>query len=155
MIFHLSYDFGEEECQKSLNHHTPKEECTVSYNDLDYAVKNCKALAPVEWIQMMNQPDEQFLDAHQIYFAKSDLHSAFKILPILPTQRPFLMYKVWHPISGRTYWFVEKTLPFGASVSCAKFTLFSESLRHIVEHETGNFYQITNYLDDFLFIARS
>ena len=33
LIFHLSYDFGEEE--QSLNHHTPEEICTVKYNDID------------------------------------------------------------------------------------------------------------------------
>ena len=77
------------------------------------------------------------------------------ILPILPSQRSLLVYKTKHTVSGRTYWFVEKTLLSGASVSCARFQLFSESLRHIVEQTTGNFYQITNYLDDFLFVARS
>ena len=38
LIFHLSYDFGDSESQKSVNHFTPEEVCTVKYNDLDYAV---------------------------------------------------------------------------------------------------------------------
>ena len=153
MIFHLSYDFADE--RRSLNFYTPREECTVTYNDLDYAVKTCRYLSSVHWSQMMNDPDNEFLNEHQIFFAKSDLRSAFKILPILPSQRCFLIYKAKHPVSGRTYWFVEKTLPFGASVSCKRFQLFSESLKHIVEHQTGNFFQVTNYLDDFLFVART
>ena len=36
LIFHLSYEFSETE--KSLNYHTPKEKCSVKYNDLDEAV---------------------------------------------------------------------------------------------------------------------
>ena len=37
LIFHLSYDF--KSGFKSLNFHTPKEICTVRYNDLDHAVR--------------------------------------------------------------------------------------------------------------------
>ena len=44
LIFHLSYDFGPEERSKSINHHTPAELCSVRYNDLDHAVKNCLRL---------------------------------------------------------------------------------------------------------------
>ena len=102
----------------------------------------------------MGNVDDNYLNQHQIYFAKSDLRSAFKILPILPTQRHLLIYKAKHPVSRKMYWFVEKTLPFGASISCAKFQLFSDSLRHILEYATGQHDRVTNYLDDFLFIAR-
>ena len=154
MIFHLSYDFGPEWHQKSLNFHTPEELCSVKYNDLDFAVKTCLKLCPARWQDLINA-DKKTIDENQIFFAKSDLRSAFKILPIQPSQRCFLIYKARHPGSQRFYWFVEKTLPFGASVSCAKFQLFSESLKHIIEYVTGNFYQVTNYLDDFLFIERS
>ena len=38
LIFHLSYNFGEDESQMSLNYHTPSEMCTVKYKDIDYAV---------------------------------------------------------------------------------------------------------------------
>ena len=37
LIFHLSYNF--KDGFKSLNHHTPKEKCTVKYKDLDHAVR--------------------------------------------------------------------------------------------------------------------
>ena len=48
LIFHLSYDFDEN--RQSVNYHTPKEWCTVKYNDLDYAIKTCLNLigAPVQ-----------------------------------------------------------------------------------------------------------
>ena len=38
LIFHLSYDFPD---FKSVNHYIPKELCSVSYRDLDTAVKRC------------------------------------------------------------------------------------------------------------------
>ena len=44
LIFHLSYDFGTEMHQKSLNYFTPDEDCTVKYRDLDYAVETCLSL---------------------------------------------------------------------------------------------------------------
>ena len=154
MIFHLSYDFGDEDRQRSLNYHTPQELCTVKYNDLDYAIKTCMTICPVMWDEIA-LGDDEFLNQHQIYFSKSDLRSAFKILPILPAQRNLLLYKARHPQSNQIFWFAEKTLPFGASVSCARFQLFSDSLKHIVEFVTGQYFQVTNYLDDFLFIART
>ena len=40
LIFHLSYDFGETEAEKSINYHTPDELCTVKYHDIDYAVRS-------------------------------------------------------------------------------------------------------------------
>ena len=52
-------------------------------------------------------------------------------------------------------YFLEKNLPFGASISCSVFQIFSDSLRHIAEFLTGKTYQITNYLDDFLMIELS
>ena len=35
IIFHLSFNFPGE---KSINHHTPQDECTVKYRDLDHAI---------------------------------------------------------------------------------------------------------------------
>ena len=44
LIFHLSFDFGVEEGDKSINFHTPNSLCTVRYNDLDAAIKSCLLL---------------------------------------------------------------------------------------------------------------
>ena len=62
-----------------------------------------------------------------------------------------------HPISGLVYYFIDKCLPFGSSISCALFQKFSDCLNFLgqwrirltllVEPE------ITNYLDDFLLMA--
>ena len=51
-------------------------------------------------------------------------------------------------------YFVEKCLPFGASISCSHYQRFSNALRYLLEHRTGNDGKaVTNYLDDFLFLA--
>ena len=62
--------------------------------------------------------------------------------------------KAEDPFSGEIFFFVDKNLPFGASISCSLFTAFSESLKHLIEFRTGHEMFVTNYLDDFLFIAK-
>ena len=62
LIFHLSYDF--KSGNKSLNHHTPQNLCSVHYNDIDYAVKTS-----FKW-----------KGKNGVYYAKTDLKSAFRIL---------------------------------------------------------------------------
>ena len=58
-------------------------------------------------------------------------------------------------MTGRFLFFSEKNLPFGASISCARFQLFSDCLKHIMEHALSGRYVITNYLDDFLFMGET
>ena len=52
-------------------------------------------------------------------------------------------------------YFIDKCLPFGASVSCSHYQRFSNALKHLALYRIGNKEgkAITNYLDDFLFIA--
>ena len=144
LIFHLSYNFGgaDEVNKKSFNHHTPKEYCTVKYKDLDYAIKQCLEL----------QKREDFLG--EIFYSKSDLKSAFRLVPLKNSQIKWLCMKAINPRTKVYQYFVDKSLPFGASISCALFTKFSDSLRHLSEYVSGR-YTITNYLDDFLFISDS
>ena len=49
-------------------------------------------------------------------------------------------------------YFIDKAMPFGASISCRNFQRFSNALKHIVERLNNIQSSITNYLDDFLFI---
>ena len=158
LIFHLSYNFGREENKFSLNHFTPTDWCTVKYNDLDYAVRTClnvgnqvRDLARHQDQELQQIVGREVLSS--IYLSKSDVQSAFRILPILPKQRCWLLMMAKNPNDGATEYFVEKNLPFGASVSCAQFTILSEALKHIIEFNTGRFHTVTNYLDDFLFIG--
>ena len=52
---------------------------------------------------------------------------------------------------GKFISFVDKCLPFGASISCAIFQDFSDSVAAIFVHRTGQ--QTVNYLDDYFFAA--
>ena len=150
LIFHLSYDFGTEAEieKKSINFHMPKNLCTVKYNDLDCTVKQCLQL--LRYAQKHKSP---------LYFSKSDCSHAFRILPVRVKDRKFLAMKARHPVTLEWWYFVDKCLPFGASISCSLFQEFSVALRHITEWKlkiTINFHippATMNYLDDFLFIA--
>ena len=59
--------------------------------------------------------------------------------------------KARSPIDHQWYYFVDKCLPFGASISCALFQKVSDAVSYLVTHKTGKI--IINYLDDYLFAA--
>ena len=144
LIFHLSYDF---EHYKSVNYYIPQKLCTVQYKDLDHAVKNCLRL--LEY--MPNSP---------IWMGKTDLSSAFRVLPLSKKCWFLLVMMVKDPVTGKTCFFVDKCLPFGSSISCALFQSFSDDLAHLLNFDTRHmrltiFFPITNYLDDFWFLALS
>ena len=140
-----------------MNFHTPEFLCKVKYNDLDHAIKNCLKLLQSgtidigEW-QWAHQRTQEGI-VKLIYYSKTDIKSAFRLVPILPSQRGLLLMRAKNPKTNRIAYFADKCLPFGASISCSRFTEFSESLRHIIEVQTGRYFTVTNYLDDFLFIA--
>ena len=144
LIFHLSYDFGPENHQKSLNYHTPKKLCEVKYRDLDHAVHNCLKLK-----------DTLLHEQFGLFGGKTDLTSAFRLVPLLVRQRRWMIMKATNPMTGKEQFFVDNNMPFGASRSCAIFSEFSDCLMHIVERSYGKKFTITNYLDDYLFIETS
>ena len=137
LIFHLSYNFSEND--RSVNECTPDEFCSVKYKDLEFAIKTCLRL-------------QRLTNSKRIFYSKTDLMSAFRILPLKKDQYCWLLLKAYHPVTGILYLFVEKNLPFGASSSCKLFQEFSDSLRHLIETITHTKWQTTNYLDDFLFV---
>ena len=138
LIFHLSFDFGEHKNDKSLNYFTPKDICTVKYNDLDHAIRCCLAAS------------SRSADG-SVWLSKTDLRSAFRMLLVRSQDWPWLVFKAENPETGKYIYFVDKCLPFGASISCALFQKFSNALRHILSSITNKMYAVTNYLDDFLF----
>ena len=83
---------------------------------------------------------------------KSDAKSAFRILPLSRKSWPWLIMKARDPRTNQWCYFVEKCLPFGASISCAHFQRFSNALCHLAKYKSRSD-NITNYLDDFLFMA--
>ena len=54
-------------------------------------------------------------------------------------------------LDGLWYYFVDKCLAFGASISCSHFQKFSDAIAHVIRHKTGK--DLVNYLDDYLFVA--
>ena len=129
LIFHLSYPRE----GNSVNSGIPAEYCTVKYPDFEDVVKLCM---------------QQGVPCHT---EKSDMSMAFHNVPLRPDMWPLLVLKAKHPITGVTYFFVDKCLPFGASISCAIFQDFSDSVAHLVTYRTGE--PLINYLDDFFFAA--
>ena len=55
------------------------------------------------------------------------------------------------PFDNQGYFFINKCLPFGASINCAHFQEFSDAVAFIMQNKTKK--QPINYLDDFLFIT--
>ena len=101
LIFHLSYDFGTEKEQKSLNYHTPKEECSVRYNDLDDAIAKCLEVkkegqtvfdeidTQTDWqnnikekeaIKIESRAQNGSKSSKPIYLGKSDIKSVFRLV---------------------------------------------------------------------------
>ena len=142
LIFHLSYDFNEGE-GRSFNFYTPKDICSVKYRDLDCAVKD-------SLFNLRDADPEEI-----IYYGKTDLKSAFRLVPGRPSQYCWLILKAKDPISGKYMYFVDKCMPFGASISCTLFTDLSNCLRFLVIKKTGIPRSVSNYLDDYLFMALS
>ena len=79
LIFHLSYNFGEEIENKSIIFHTLAELCKVSFNDLDHVIRNCLRLLS----------NCQNSSKTNLFFGKTDCSSGFRIIPTLPKQKFF------------------------------------------------------------------
>ena len=131
LIFHLSYPRGK--FSKSVNSNTPPELCKVQYPDFNKAVQLC------------------IKEGKSCHIAKSDMKSAFRNLGIRKSDWRYLVMKAVSPVDGKTYYFVDKCLPFGASISCSHFQRFSNAVKHIVHWKTKN--DLVNYMDDFFFVA--
>ena len=139
LIFHLSYDFNNG--NTLVNANTPKEKCHIRYKDLDHAVNAC--------IKLMKKHGKSCT----IFFSKSDVKSAFRLVPMLISHSRWLVMKAEDPNMGTDMFFIDMCLPYGASISCAIFQEFSDALHHIVEYLLQVADLVTNYLDDFLFVA--
>ena len=105
LIFHLSYPRNGD----SVNSGILEDMCSVKYPDFMEAV-------------------ELYLQAGKGCFcAKSDMSMAFRNVPMNKASWCWLVLKATHPITQKVYYFVDKCLPFGASISCAIFQAFSDS----------------------------
>ena len=78
--------------------------------------------------------------------AKTDIKSAFRIIPVHPKDHPLLGMK-WD-----SQYFFDRTLSMGCSSSCAIFEAFSSTLEWLSKH-LFHASSVVHILDDFLFIA--
>ena len=132
LIFHLSYPRGKSP-PISVNANIPKEKCSVAYPDFCEAIQMC------------------LHEGAGCHISKSDMTSAFRNLGMSRSSWRYLILKAESPIDGHTYYFIDKCMPFGASISCSHFQRFSNAVAHIVQFRTGR--TLVNYLDDNLFAA--
>ena len=159
---------------QSVNHFTPKEKCSVKYRDVDYAVRSYLQLTESaqakegiksefrhesrhqlqrKWRDKFG-PDRKIKSKHKtVYARKTDLKSAFRLLGLSKKSWPWVIMKACDPETGIWKFFVDKCLPFRASISCSHFQRFSDALCYLIENRTRAHKCVTNYLDDFLFIA--
>ena len=123
LIHHLSYPKG-----ASINDAIAPELCSVRYASVDQAVVIVRACGP------------------GALMAKCDIQSAFRLLPVHPSDFCLLGFK----FNG--YWYVDKAMPMGCSVACAAFESFSTFLEWAASARSNSLH-ITHYLDDFLFVG--
>lgn len=121
-IYHLSYPDGD-----SLNDHIPKDPYALQYVRVDDAIRILKSLGPGS------------------FMAKTDLKSAFRLIPIHPDD--------WHLLG--IYWqkqyYVDLYLPFGLRSAPFLFNQLSDALEWVLKHNYG-LQRVLHILDDF-FIA--
>lgn len=123
LIHHLSYPDG-----ASINDFIPDELCSVSYTTVDDAIKQIKKLGK------------------SCLLAKTDIASAFRILPVHPDDHELLGIQ----FNGDFYY--DKCLPMGCSISCSIFETFSTALQWIACTKFG-VPTMLHILDDFLFLG--
>ncbi|VDI44723.1 Hypothetical predicted protein [Mytilus galloprovincialis] len=124
VIHNLSYPEN-----SSVNDFIDPKKCSVVYSNIDDAVDVIK------------------LYGNKTLASKSDVRSAFRLLPISPIDFDLLGFKI-----NQEFYF-DKSLPFGASISCALFNKFASFLHWAVSVRQSEG-AIVHYLDDFLFLGR-
>ena len=127
LIHHLSYPRAS---GLSVNAGIPKECTAVSYAGIDEAVVFIKKLG------------------RGCFLAKTDIKSAFRLLPVHPDDYMLLGFS-WE---GQIYH--DRCVPMGCASSCAIFETFSSALEWIATQKLGC-HGVIHILDDFLFIEKS
>ena len=123
LIHHLSFPKG-----SSINDGIPLEHSGVCYATIGDAIKHIKVVGT------------------GAYLAKTDIKSAFRILPINPVDYGLLGMK-W-----KNKFYYDRCMPIGRSSSCKTFETFSSALEWIARTKF-KISHVLHLLDDFLFIA--
>ena len=125
VIHHLSFPNG-----NSINDGIAAHDTYVHYQNIDDAIRCIKRFGVAALM------------------SKSDIESAFRILPVHPSDYELLGMK----LDGQYYY--DKALPMGCSISCKLFEEFSTAIQWILTtkfHVAG----VVHVLDDFLFVGRA
>ena len=126
MIFNLSHP-----ADWSVNDNIPKDKTSVTY---------CAVAEVAHWIVHRQGP---------WFLAKADLSDAYRMVPIKKSDWKFLGMRLGQDI------FVDRCLPMGAASSCAIFQRISNALAWMIKTISTTYCMVFNYLDDFLFLAKS
>lgn len=124
-IFHLSYPKYK---SSSLNDHISKEDFSLQYVKIDDAINMVLSLG------------------QGCFMAKTDIQSAFRIIPVHPSDWELLGMK-W-----RGLYFFDKVLPFGLRSAPYLFNQLSDAIEWIIKNNY-NFPDILHILDDFFLAA--
>ena len=125
LIHNLSYP-----STTSVNEGIDKQYCSVRYSSFDDA------------IQLVVRAGKG------AFLAKADVKSAFRLLPVHPSDFCLLGIELENKI------FIDKALPMGASCAPALFESFSTFLEWALRFRTGSD-MVCHYADDFLFVGRA
>ncbi len=126
LLHNLSYPYDD----RSVNLSIAQEHKTVKYATLSDAVHRIQELGP------------------GCFLAKSDIKSAFRIVPLHPSQYLLMGFK-WR---GRYYY--DMCLAMGLAESCRVFETFSDAILFILDKHFG-VKLVVKVLDDFLFLGRT
>ena len=135
LIFHLSYPRRPN--SPSVNAYTPEWLCKVKYPDISNAIRLCISEAGTR--------------SRPVFIARSDVSAAFRNLCVSKRYWKYLVMKAKSPFDHLWYYFFDKCLAFGASISCAHYQKVSDAITHIVQYRTNK--DTVNYLDDNFFCA--
>ena len=125
VIHHLSFPNG-----NSINDGIAAHDTYVHYQNIDDAIRCIKRFGVAALM------------------SKSDIESAFRVLPVHPSDYELLGMQ----LDGQYYY--DQALPVGCSISCKLFEEFSTAIQWILTtkfHVAG----VVHVLDDFLFVGRA
>ena len=114
----------------SVNDGISSEHSTVSYCRVDDAIALIKSLG------------------RGCFLAKTDIKSAFRIVPIRPQDCP-LLGMTWQ---GKYYY--DRAMPMGCASSCRTFEMFSSALEWVAKKHL-HIEHLVHILDDYLMAASS
>ncbi|VDI10949.1 Hypothetical predicted protein [Mytilus galloprovincialis] len=130
LIHHLSYP---DKKSNSVNAGISDESAAVHYAGIHEAINEIKQLRSHKY---------------QVFLSKTDVRSAFRILPVNPSDYELLGFK-WN-----NKFYYDCCLPMGCRTSCKIFEEFSTALEWIALTKLG-ITSMVHILDDFLIIEKS